>query len=205
MNLNAINVFDSSGSSPIPTDIHLISLDDNSVDEFETADQSPVYDTDDPHSRHLDYDNSPRHLDYDDSPSPIADPYDWTNDDIDDDRALIDTGAMVTCTGTKHIIHNFKAYTKLKRCPICLKAALSTNCSVIPEGYGFLHVRSSGNEYRKVLVYYHPRINGTLLSPTSIIDSSLEPNGNFTGQSIHRWFDDNTMLTGNVTLVLHHR
>ena len=112
---------------------------------------------------------------------------------------------MVTCTGTKHIIHNFKLYTKLKQCPIRLKAALSSNDSVIPEGHGFLHVRLTNNEYRKVLVYYHPSITGTLLSPTSIIDSSHEPNGNFTGQSIHRWFDDDTMLPGNVTLVSHHR
>ena len=77
---------------------------------------------------------------------------------------------------------------------------------MIPEGYGFLlHVQSSGDEYYKILVYYHPSITGTLLSPTSIINSSHEPNGNFTGQSIHRWFDNYTMLTGNVTLVLHHQ
>ena len=167
MNINAVNDFESTGSSPIPIDICLVGLDDNSVNKFDTHEQSPVYDTDDPPSEDLDYK---------DSPSPIVDPYDWTNDDIDDDCALIDTGAMVTCTGNKHIIHNFKSYTKLKQCPICLKAALSTNDSVIPVGYGFLHVRSSSNEYHKVLVYYHPSITGTLLSPTSIIDSSHEPN-----------------------------
>ena len=105
VNLNAIHVFESTGLSPIPTDIHLVGLDNDSVDEFDTVDQSPVYNTDDQH---------PEHLGYEDSPSPIADSYNWTNNDIDDDCALIDTGAMVTCTGTKHIIHNFKTYTKLK-------------------------------------------------------------------------------------------
>ena len=110
---------------------------------------------------------------------------------------------MVICTGTKNIIHNCRLYTKLKQCHIRLKAALSSNDSAIPEGYAFLHI-CSADGYHKVLVYYHPSITGTLLvSPTSIINSANEPNGNFTGQSIHRWFDSDTMLTGNITLVLH--
>ena len=45
---------------------------------------------------------------------------------------------------------------------------------------------------------------GLLLSLTIVINSAKEPKGNFTGQSIHRWFANNTMLTGNMTLVLHH-
>ena len=88
-------------------------------------------------------------------------------------------------------------------CPICLKAALSSNNCVIPKGHGFLHVRTA-DRYRQVLVYYHPSITGTLLSPTSVIDSAKEPNGNFTGQSIHRWFENDTMLSGNMTLISHH-
>ena len=130
--------------------------------------------------------------------------YDWTNDNIDDIICtLVHTGAMVTCRGAKHIIHHYKPYTKLKHCPICLEAALSSNDSVIPEGHGFLHI-CSADGYHKVLVYYHPSITMTLLSPTSVIDSAREPNGTFTGQSIHRWFDKDTMLFGNMMLVSHH-
>ena len=184
------------GSSPIPTDICLVlGLDNISVDKFVTPEQSLVYNIDDPLEE----------LDYKASPSPIADSYDWANDDIDNACALIDTGAMVTCTGTKYIIHNYRLYTKLKRCLIWLKAALtSSNNSVIPKGYGFLHVRSAGDGYHKILVYYHPSIIGTLLSLTSIITSAHDLNTNFTGQSIHRWFDNDTMLTGNIMLVSHH-
>ena len=181
------------GYSPIPTDIRLVKLDDNSVDEFDTPEQSPVYDTDDPSK-----------IKYDDSPCTVIDSYDWSDDDIDDVRALIDTGAMVTCTGTKHIIHQYKPYTKLMQCPIRLKAALSSNDCVIPEGHGFLHVRAVDG-YKRVHVYYHPSITGTLLSPTSVIDSTREPNSNFTGQSIHRWFEHDDMLSGNMTLISHHR
>ena len=72
MDLNAVNVFQPMGFSPILTDICLVELDENSVDEFNTPEQSPVYDTD------------PSDIDYNDSPCTIADPYDWSNDDIND-------------------------------------------------------------------------------------------------------------------------
>ena len=129
------------GYSPNPTDICLVELDDNSVDEFDTPEQSPVYDTDDPSD-----------IDYDDLHCTIADPYDWSDDNIDDICALVDTRAMVTCTGTKHIIHHYKPYTKTRQCPIYLKAALSSNNYVMPEGHRFLHVRTAEG-YQQVLVY----------------------------------------------------
>ena len=97
MHLNAVNIFQPMGYSPIPTDICLVERDYNSVDEFDTPEQSPVYDTYDPSD-----------IDYDDLPCTVADPYDWSDDDIDDICALVDTGAMATCTGTKHIIHHYK-------------------------------------------------------------------------------------------------
>ena len=119
------------GYSPIPTDICLVGIDNNSIDKFDTQDQSPVYDTDDPAQ-------SEYPIDYDNSPCQVTDTYDWQDNNIDDVCALIDTGAMVTCIGLKSIIHFYKAYTKLHPCPICLKAALDTNQSVIPEGHGIL-------------------------------------------------------------------
>ena len=199
MNLNAVEVFEPMGYSPIPTDICLVGTDDNSIDEFDTQEQSPVYDTDDPTQTKYP-------VDYANSPCDATDTYNWQDDNVDDVRALIDTGAMVTCTGLKSIIHLYKAYTKLHPCPIRLKAALDTNQSVVPEGHGILRCRTpDGHGCVDVHVYYHPSINGTLLSPTSVIESSRESNRNFTGQTIHRWFTGDTLLTGNVTLICHHR
>ena len=186
--------------SPIPTDICLTSLHDDSDDKFDTPDQSPIYDTDDPQHASVDlaYQNVP--------PDNIADQYDWQDDDPDDIRALIDTGAMVTCTGNKQAIHHYKPYTKIHRCPIRLKAALESITTVVPEGHGFLRCRSAdASGYRDIHVFYHPSINGTLLSPTGIIESSREPNRNYTGQTIHRWFTEDNLLTGNMTLICHHR
>ena len=97
VNLNAVNVFQPMGCSPIPTDICPAELNDYSVDEFNTPEQSTIYDT-----------GNPSTLDYNDLPCNVADLYDWTNDDIDDICTLVDTGAMVTCTGAKHIIQHTK-------------------------------------------------------------------------------------------------
>ena len=56
-----------------------------------------------------------------------------------------------------------------------------------------------------MLVYYHPNITDTLLSPTSLAQSATEPKGSYSGEAIYRWFADETMLTGNMTLIVHHR
>ena len=44
------------GYSPIPTDICLVGLDNNSIDEFNTPEQSPIYDRD--NSSSFKYNNS---------------------------------------------------------------------------------------------------------------------------------------------------
>ena len=107
MNINAVNIFQPLKCSSIPTDIRLVGVDDDSDDEFDTPDQSPVFDTDDPIADNtaVDCQNAP--------PTTPLDPHDWEDDDTDDVRALIDTGAMVTCTGNKHIIHRCEPHNEL--------------------------------------------------------------------------------------------
>ena len=91
VNLNAVNVFEPMGYSPIPTDICLVGNNNNSIDKFNTQDQLPVYNTDDPAQ-------SQYPVDYDNSPCKVTDTYDWQDNSVNDVCALIDTGAMVTCT-----------------------------------------------------------------------------------------------------------
>ena len=106
--------------------MRLVGIGDDSDDEFDTPEQSPICDTDDP------AENDPTVACCDDPPDMASDSHNWEDDDTDDVRALIDTGAMVTCTGDKHVIHHCKPYTKLRPCPIWLEAALSNNKTVIP-------------------------------------------------------------------------
>ena len=100
MNVNAVDVFEPVGASPIPTDICLVGLDDDSVDKFDT----PMRDTATPPTCPVDFN---------DAPCQAEDPCDDFDDDIDRVRALVDTGAMVTCTGQQHVMHGCSAHTKL--------------------------------------------------------------------------------------------
>ena len=107
VNINLVNVFKPMGCSPIPADICLVGLDDDLVDEFDT----PLHNT--PES-----DNSTCPVNFDDAPCNTADPCNWQDDNIDKVRTLIDTGAMVTCTGQQHAVHGCDTHTKLQLCPI---------------------------------------------------------------------------------------
>ena len=126
---NAVDVFKPEGFLPIPTtDIQLVGVDDNSIDKFNTPDQTPMCDTADPSKLH--------HLiDFEDAPCNVAGLRDWHNDGINDVGTPVDTtSAMFTCTRQKQTIHSCTLHLKLCPCPICLKAALDTNKSVVPEG-----------------------------------------------------------------------
>ena len=69
VNINAVDIYQPMGYSPIPTDICLVGVDDDSVDEFDSPEQSPIYDTDDPPPEHA--------IAFDDTPCEIVDPYNW--------------------------------------------------------------------------------------------------------------------------------
>ena len=85
-NVNAVDVFQPMGCSLVPTDICLVGLDGDLVDEFNTPLQDPS-------------DTLAHPVDFDDAPCDTADPHDWHDNDIDDVHAPVAAGAMVTCTG----------------------------------------------------------------------------------------------------------
>ena len=122
VNINAVNVFQPMGCSPVPTDICLVGPDDDSVNVFDTPSHGPS-------------DSLTHPVNFDETPCDTADPCDWQDNDADGVHALVDTGTMVTCTGQQHITHSHTAHSKIQPCPICSKAALEINKSVIPEGH----------------------------------------------------------------------
>ena len=192
--LNAVDVFEPSGISPIPTDIQLAPCNDDPIgDEFHTLDtQSMSFDRDNP----ISIDCLP--------PDDISDPYDDTSDDYDSLRGNIDTGTTVSCTNRHDALWNYRPYTKLHPSPIRLKAALG-KC-VFPTGHGYLRCRTS-NGHTDVHTYFSPELTGTLISPTSILKSCRGSSQFFSGQTIHRWFsdEDRDLLTGNMSVVCHHK
>ena len=88
VSLNAVNVFQPMGISPIPTDIQLAPHNDDPLgDEFQTSDgQYQLFDC-----------NNPILLDCL-PPDNLSDPYDDREDAADCLRGNLDTGTTVSCT-----------------------------------------------------------------------------------------------------------
>ena len=105
-NLSAVDVFEPMGHSPIPTDVCLAGLGDDSVDKFDTIDQFSVCDADDP--------NGPDcSVSLEDNPCDVGDPHDWHDNSADDACALVDAGAMVACAGHRRALHSHAPRTSL--------------------------------------------------------------------------------------------
>ena len=86
VNVDAVNVFQPVGHSSVPTDICLVGLNDNLVDEFDAPLHNPS-------------DSLTHPVNFDDAPCDTADPCDWHDNNINKACALVNKGAMVTCTG----------------------------------------------------------------------------------------------------------
>ena len=130
ISLNAVDFTPVQRPSAIPTDVYLVGCDNDSAgDEFDTADQARSFDRENP---------DPISMQTSPPDTQVKDPYTPTEDNLDAPRGNIDTGAMVSCTNDKTVIHGYKEYTPLNPSPIRLKAALEHHESVTPEGYGHL-------------------------------------------------------------------
>ena len=88
VSLNAVNVFQPMGISPIPTDIQLAAYNDDPLgDKFPTShDQNQLFDRDNP----ISLDCLP--------PDNLSDPYNDKEDTADCLQGNLDTGATVSCT-----------------------------------------------------------------------------------------------------------
>ena len=121
-------------------------------------------------------------------------------------RGQLDTGAKVTCTNQRHLLHRYKPYNSIRKCPVNLTAAIDgSKVSTIPEGSGYLRIPvPNNNGYIDVFCYYSPRLSSTLISENGIFGGTT-PAKKFTGQSIHKFFTSEHNLDGNLTLICHHR
>jgi hypothetical protein len=82
--------------------------------------------------------------------------------DVDDDpdvyHAQIDTGAFVTCTDQKHLLHGYSTYDEDCPSPVWLLPA-TDGSDVVPEGHGYLHVPAGNSQgFLAVHCYYHPSL-----------------------------------------------
>ena len=140
-------------------------------------------------------------------------------------KAHLDTGAKVTVSNLKYILHNYKPYTCSFKCPVRLIGAIDKTNVVYPEGEGFLHIPAEVHKgYIRVRCYYSPRLTSTLLSENDVI-RHRNPS-QFSGQTLRKHYaiDDKSLLShlsndpkfssgdrlydyenGNFTLTCHHK
>lgn len=88
-------------------------------------------------------------------------------------RAQIDTGAFVSCTGLKHIIHNYREFSPRYLCPIHMQP-VTQGSDAIPEGVGYLHVPCpNAMGFLPVRTYYHPMLRTTVIDERDFIRASV--------------------------------
>jgi hypothetical protein len=180
--VNSVDVFPARLEISAPTEITLTADDtDESNDDFE-----PTFDRDNPSTVHSV-----------DTSLPFAyDPEAY--------RAQFDTGARISCSGTKHLFHGYRPFNNNRRSPVRIKAALGG--WVVPEGDGFLRIPAACQRgYINVHAYYSPYLADTLISENNIMASTHEPIKNFHSQTIRKFFRDDDCLTGNLTLTCAHK
>ena len=91
------------------------------------------------------------------------------DDDPDVPRAQIDTGAFVSCTGSKSLLHNYREFTPEFPCPVKLLPA-TDGSDAIPLGFGYLHVPASNSAgFLPVRTFYHPAIRTTVIDERDFI------------------------------------
>ena len=128
-----------------------------------------------------------------------TDPIQSQNLLLDGPRGQLDTGAKVSCTNLRYILHKYRPYTSRHKSPIKLTAAIDgETLSIIPEGIGKLKVPAP-NENKFILIdcYYSPRLSSTLISENSFYQEKIQ---NYSGQTITKYFSTNSM-----TLTCYHK
>ena len=123
-------------------------------------------------------------------------------------RAQIDTGASVSVTNEKELLHRYKPFNEQRKCPIRLNGAINMDEAIIPEGSGYLRIPTNFiGGYIDVKTYYSPTLSATLVSENDILKGAVNKweLGEYSGQTLHKIFEDTVNDRGRMLLVNHHK
>lgn len=125
-------------------------------------------------------------------PVPTASHNSHVNHDPDGIRAQIDTGAFVTCTDQRNMLHNYFEFNTLNPCPVRLLPA-TLNSDTIPKGYGYLHVPAKNSHgCLAVRAFYTPVLRTTVIDERDLIRAAgLHPQ-DIEGERIEKHYDSAT-------------
>jgi len=83
---------------------------------------------------------------------------DQFDDDPDAIRAQVDTGAHVSCTDQRHMLHGYRQFTRSRPSPVKLMPA-TINSDAVPTGVGYLHVPAKNAQgHLPVQTFYTPSL-----------------------------------------------
>ena len=127
-----------------------------------------------------------------------------TTFDIDDDpdaiRAQIDTGAFVTCTNQRHMLHDYREFSPSHPCPVRLLPA-KVGSDMLPHGVGYLHVPAPTAEgHLAVRTFFHPEITTTVIDERDFLKANGRKASDYKGEKIEKFTD-----AGTFTLSVSHR
>ena len=91
-------------------------------------------------------------------------------------RAQLDTGADITCTNIKAVLHECKPHSQSFPCKVCLVGAIGKagdkGLGIHPSGEGILHMpASTSTGFIPVRCVYSPHLTSTLLCEDNILCS----------------------------------
>jgi hypothetical protein len=107
-------------------------------------------------------------------------------------RAQIDTGAFVTCTDRKDMLHGYKEFTSKRPCPVRLLPA-TVNSDCVPKGYGYLHVPANNvNRFLAVRAFYTPALRTTVIDERDLIQAAGHSPKDIESENIKKFYDAGT-------------
>ena len=114
------------------------------------------------------------------------------DDDPDAIRAQIDTGAHVSCTDQKHMLHDYREFTRSHPSPIKLMPA-TVDSDAVPKGIGYLHVPSANAKgFLAVPTFYTPSLRTTVIDERDLVKAAKVRTKNIQSDSITKHKDAGT-------------
>ena len=111
------------------------------------------------------------------------------NLDPDSVRAQFDTGAFVSCTNMREMLHGYQEFTSKRPSPIRIAPAFKRTEGT-PEGYGYLHVPAHNSRgYLAVRTFYSPRLLTTVIDERDIIKAAGFSSNDIRGENLVKNYD----------------
>jgi len=97
---------------------------------------------------------------------------DGQDDDPDAIRAQVDTGAHVSCTDQKHMLHGYQEFTRSRPSLVKLVPAM-VNSDATPKGVGYVHIPAKNAQgFLLVQTFYTPYLCTAVIDERDLVKAA---------------------------------